>query len=318
MTRDTQLSTTADATCLGSRDQLGGSSRRISLPKLRAESAETSDQNLIEPTGKQYGLLQLVYRHALLTTPMLREIAGIHGIRARGGSFSDDIRLLQKSGLIRPVKIADGTRRLAYCITEEGHSYIKTLGDQLSCAPLDLSNPGNRRRILEANQDILTLGKALKIHNWLTDFEIRAERNARGSTCFAADYDGVLEFFLPSGPVRIGIVFELKPREKAEYEDISSRIQVEDLLHAVLFVMNQKRILSHIAPAFQQKCCPVFFVDRDEFLCKSAAAEAFFWNNGELETESIARLLAQSAARVIQEIEPTSPFRFSSATRPRR
>ena len=276
--------------------------------KPRTKFAVKQNPTQFEPNWKQYDLLQIIYRHDCLSTLMVREIAGIYGIDARGGTLSDDIRGLQAAGLIAALKVRDGTKRLAYRVTQEGYSHIEVWGDNLEQEFDERQDPRHWRKVLGINQEILALRQCLKVRNWVTAINVRSQRNANDDVAFAADYDAVLELMLPAGTVRTGIIFEAKPRRNDMYQELSSRIGAEDSVHALVFVMGQLGIVDCLAPAFAKSRCPAIFVDREELFAHGYRAAAFFWENFELMPASLNVLLDRAASRRIRDLELATPF----------
>ena len=260
-------------------------------------------------TLKQLQLLQIIHHHGWLSVDLLRQTAEYYEIPASGGSITDALHSLLNKRYLWAVKVPDGTRRLAYSVTRAGQSRLHLAGEQLKYKVRLSSDFLTLQSHLAIARIVNELRTAIEVSRWSTRLEIRADNSQPNGAVLAADYDAVVSFPVSGRPVRVGFVFDGPQTAAAQSEALCSRLQSENHLHAILYLVSHPKRPAVIAAPFSRAAVCIAFIGHHDFLFSKLKATASTWIRGQLVTAPIGDILAGQVRLSVANHAPTTTLR---------
>lgn len=263
-------------------------------------------------TRRQYQILLLLSVYGWCTTKIVQAIAKYYGLPCERAWLGEILGLLCKGGFVIANKTMNGTREIAYAVSEAGLSEIHGNDSHANLCVDVTRDPASMNHFLGVNRMFTGFLQEFAVNYWMSDFQVRADNMLYGKAGLAKDYDAVAEILVQNSPVRIGIEYELTAKSSARYAELSPCYAAESHLHLVVYVLNEVGMLSAIAPNFKEVGGIICFMSSGDFLVSRAQSIAHYWNNGELRSGPLVEVLKHVSKRARSVYTPANQLRAAN------
>ena len=284
------------------------SSRPVPLPAQSGRKRKSS--RLTGLTGRQYHVLRIVNSYGWVTPTMVGQIAVIHGIQWKSNLMYRLLASLFDQGFLLARRLDDGTKGVAYGISNLGLAYIRAHGDALLCDTNVEKDPASFIHFVNLNRAVLRLANEFPTKFWLSDFQVRSDNTAIGASGFAKDYDAVAEFLLPAGTVRVAFEYERWQQSRRRYEKVAAVVEAEKYMHQVLIFLDRTDWLESMMPFFRHLGSFVGFVDFRRYMSQGLDVYAKYWYGDQVYEAPLVKLLEHRCATQRPAYTPIHRLKF--------